>query len=149
MSKISYKHLVLIALFLPLQTIAWDNVGEKLTHFPTMVQEVKSGGEWAEDDTAGYYRFIVVGGGIEHYKTKLFVQWISHGTDEELPELLASISIVELNDDPFPLHAFNEPKCKDETCSSIYFEALNTYDLSEHKIEIDFTGIGQYQFKQK
>lgn len=147
MSRVGYKWLILVTLLLPMQTIAWDDIGEKLSNVPTMVQEVKSGGVWSEGDKAGYYRFIIVGGGIEHYKTKLFVQWISYETDEALPKLLVSTSIVELNE--APIHAFNLPKCKDETCSSIYFEALNTYDLNEHMVEIDFTGIGQYQLKQK
>ncbi len=147
MSKFSYKYLVLITLLLPLQTIAWDNVGEKLTNFPTMVQEVKSAGQWRDDDKVGYYRFIFIGAGIEHYKTKLFVQWISYETDEKPSELQSSISIIELND--VPVYGFNMPKCKDDTCSTIYFEASNTYDLTTHSIEIDFIGIGQYQFKQK
>lgn len=91
---------------------------------------------------------IVAGGGYEHYKAKLYVQWIDHGSDMEGPKLLKTVGIPEINRNA--VYAFELPECADGwKCNTIMIEAVHTYESSQHIFEIEFTGIGEYRLKHK
>ncbi|GAC21290.1 hypothetical protein [Paraglaciecola arctica] len=128
-------------LFFPFTAVAGNE-----SSIDTDVREVWSGGYWSYGDQDGVYRFIVRGGGIEHYKTKLYVQWLTVGTDYDKPILLKSVSIKELNDTPE--YSFGLPECIAESrCSSVSLEATNTYDQSKYMIQIHMPNIGVYQYE--
>ena len=113
----------------------------------TDVREVWSGGYWKDKSNEGFYRFVILGGGIDHYKTKLYIQWITAGTDFEKPQVLKSVSINELNQTP--VYSFGLPECIGDTnCSSVSIYATNVYDLSKHIIQIHLqSGVGVYSYE--
>ncbi len=106
-----------------------------------------SGGSWQQEEAEGFYRFLVAGGGYEHYKSKLYVQWIDHGSDTVAPKVIRTIEIKQLNDNP--LYAFNLPRCIGGwECNSIEISATHSYELTKHKFKISFTGIDlPHQFR--
>jgi len=82
-------------------------------------------------------------GGYEHYKSKLYVQWVAHGSNIEAPKVLHTVGIKQLNDNP--LYAFNLPSCVgNKECNTIEVAATHTYEIN--KFKISFTGIGEYEF---
>jgi len=142
------KKIIPILFFLPSLSVAWGDIDKKLKFMSTDIREVISVGTWAERKKEGYYRFIVVGGGIEHYKAKLFIQWVTSGSDMESPVILASIAIKEINGSP--IYAFRLPKCIDKnSCSVITFIAEQTYTQEKYRFKIRLKGIGKYVFSKK
>ncbi|RKF19515.1 hypothetical protein DBZ36_03350 [Alginatibacterium sediminis] len=63
------KSILLLLLCSPLMVNA-----NRIVNLDTDTQEVWSGGYWSHGRSEGIYRLVVTGGGIEHYKTQLFVQ---------------------------------------------------------------------------
>ena len=130
-------------MFFPVVILAGD-----LDAVDTDLREVSSGGYWSFGNEEGFLRFIVLGGGIDHYKTRLYVQWLTIGTDYEKSKIYKSVSIHELNESP--VYSFGLPKCIGKSaCRSISINAKNTYDLSEHLIQIQLTEPGNYVYKSK
>lgn len=136
--------LILLAL-LSIPAFAWNDIDQEYATLNTDMRHMWSGGAWQENKQEGFYRFLIAGGGYEHYKSKLYVQWVAHGSDMESPKVLRTIEIKELNDNP--LYAFNLPACIGGwECNSIEIAATHTYELTKHKFKIKFTGIGKYEF---
>mgnify|MGYP006879674270 CR=1 FL=1 len=103
-----------------------------------------SGGAWEDGKQKGFYRFLVAGGGYEHYKSKLYVQWVLHGSDMVDPKVISTVEISQLNENP--LYAFNLPECVGGwECNTIEIAATHTYELTKHKFKISFAGIGKYE----
>ncbi len=140
------KQLPIVAMFLSAPLLAWEDVEKELPALNPDIRHIWSGGNWQHRGKEGFFRLIVAGGGYEHYKAKLYVQWIDHGSDMEGPKLLKTVGIAEINDSP--VYAFELPECKgDWKCDAIRVEAIHTYESSRHVFEIEFTGIGQYRLK--
>lgn len=136
--------LILVTLF-SIPAYGWNDLDKEFSALSTDVRHMWSGGAWQYDKDEGFYRILVAGGGYEHYKSKLYVQWVVHGSDMEDPKVQLTIEIKELNDNP--LYAFNLPICVGGwECNSIEVSATHTYELTKHKFKITFTGLGKYEF---
>lgn len=131
---------------MPALSFAWESIDEDLDALSTNVREVWSGGYWEMKDVQGFYRFVVAGGGYEHYKTKLYVQWIKHGSDMEHPVVIETTGISELNKNP--IYAFGIPDCVGGwDCRELEIDAMHTYEHTSHKFKVIITDIGRYEFK--
>lgn len=140
------RRLLTIFIVLPSLSLAWEGVANDMAALGTTIRDVWSGGHWEVKDVEGFYRFVIAGGGYEHYKTKLYVQWIRHGSDMESPVVEETIEIKELNENP--VYAFGLPKCIGGwQCSEVEINATHTYEQTSHKFKVTFTGVGQYEFK--
>jgi len=139
---------LLLVIFISFPAFGWENIEDEFSELNTAIHHIWTGGSWEQDGKAGLYRFLVAGGGYEHYKTKLYVQWLLHGSDEQKPSVLSTIEVVELNENP--VYTFLLPKCAGSwVCGSIELEAINVYTSSKHQFNIKFTGIGKYVLTQK
>jgi hypothetical protein len=77
---------------------------------------------------------VVAGGGYEHYKTKLHVQWIKQDSDMSLPEVVETAGINEPGKNP--LYAFGLPECiGGRDCGEVEIDA-------KHTCVMDHTGAG-------
>ena len=140
------RPLLVSILFLPAISLAWDDIDKDLGALSTNIREVWSGGHWELEDANGFYRFVVAGGGYEHYKSKLYVQWIRHGSDMELPVVIETTEVIELNANP--IYAFGLPECAGGwECSEIEVNAMHAYEHTQHKFRVLFRGVGRYEFK--
>ena len=138
---------ILLTLMILLSTSAygWENIDSEFSVLNTDMRHMWSGGGWNSEEKEGFYRILVAGGGYEHYKSKLYIQWVVHGTDMDAPKVLSTVEIKELNENP--LYSFNLPKCIGNwQCGRIEVDATNTYDLSNHKFSIELVGVGKYKF---
>lgn len=139
------KILLVVIALISIPACGWNDLDKEFTSLNTDMRHMWSGGAWQHGEQEGFYRFLVAGGGYEHYKSKLYVQWVAHGSDMEAPKVLITIAIKQLNDNP--LYAFNLPSCVGGwECNRVEVAATHSYALTEHKFKITFTGIGKYAF---
>ena len=139
------KILLIVIALISFPAYGWNSLDKEFASLNTDVRHMWSGGAWQHEEQEGFYRFLIAGGGYEHYKSKLYVQWVAHGSDMEAPKVLRTIEIKQLNDNP--LYAFNLPICTGGwECNSIELAATHTYELTKHKFKMSFTGIGKYEF---
>lgn len=94
--------LTLVASLIVLQfsaglAIAGDRSVTDAKATPAGVHRVVAGGEWSRDGMSGFYRAIVVAGGVEHVSHRLFVQWIAVTRDPEPYRVLQTTAIEELD----------------------------------------------------
>jgi hypothetical protein len=138
------KILLIFIALLSIPAYGWNDLNKEFSALNIDIRHMWSGGAWKHNKQEGFYRVLVAGGGYEHYKSKLYVQWVKHGSDMESPKILITTSVKELNDNP--LYAFNLPTCiGDWKCNSLELDATHTYELTEHKFKIILMGIGKYE----
>jgi len=96
------------------------------------IRSVSSNGHWFHNGMEGWLRFVVIGGGLEHYTSRLFVQWFTQTSDQADIELLESVSVKELGataNGPAGSRAytFEVPKCEQRIpCTSAVLDAFDT-----------------------
>lgn len=76
---------------------AQDVIPDSVTGLPAEVQSVVSGGYWSNSDKEGFFRAVVVAGGIEHVGVKLYLQWLGVDLDRNTVEPLATVPVSEVN----------------------------------------------------
>ena len=81
------------------------------------IRAVSSDGYWMHADREGWIRFVVIGGGVEHYATRLYLQWLAQADDGADIEVLKTVSVEELNgpdgDPGIPRsYTFGVPRCE-------------------------------------
>lgn len=137
------KYIVLFITLFSTPSYAWDNALTEFSSINIYMRNMWSGGSWEENNKSGYYRVLIVGGGYEHYKTRLLIQWVLHGSDMKKPIILKTTEIMELSE---PLiYSFNLPKCiQDWKCNKMEINALHTYERTKHLFSIHLTGVGKY-----
>ena len=140
------RALLALITILSFPAYSWNNIEKDFMVMDTDIRYLWTGGKWQQDDKMGFYRILLAGGGYEHYKTKLYIQWVEHGTDMDAAHILQTIGIQELNAPP--LYAFSLPSCIDETCHRITVNTTHTYEFTQHTFIIQLTAIGQYIFQK-
>lgn len=86
------KIVLILITILSFPAYGWNNLDEEFSALNTDMRHMWSGGEWQHDGKEGFYRILVAGGGYEHYKSKMYVQWVAHGSDMVAPQILLSKS---------------------------------------------------------
>lgn len=120
------------------------------------IRAVSSGGLWIHGEQQGWLRFVVTGGGVEHYRTYLYLQWFTQVDDRSEIKHIATVPVIELNGtyaEPAAItrYTFSAPECKEKTaCTEATFAA---YDILQDK-ELQFallldSGPGSYRLEIK
>jgi hypothetical protein len=77
---------------------AGDPAEELLGRLPGELHRATSAGRWRTAGATGFYRVIVLRGGYEPVADRLYVQWMQDPDSETPPRVVATASIVEIND---------------------------------------------------
>lgn len=116
------------------------------------VRSVSSGGLWSHGGKEGWLRFVVIGGGVEHYQTSLYLQWFWQPADSDEIELLSTSPVVEFDRaaaSPAPIrhHSFAAPKCVDKTaCTRATLQAFDKrFGLTKEFLLLLDEGPGRYR----
>jgi hypothetical protein len=85
--------------------LAEAKVAEKLAaQVPADVIEVQSVGTWTQDKQVGIYRTVTIINGIDkEYAARVFVQWLAIKGDSGRAEIVATVPLVEFNNQRMPM----------------------------------------------
>ena len=61
------------------------------------IHHVASGGFWTAGKDEGFFRVIVIAGGVEHVSHRLFIQWLKTDAKTQRYEALRTVNVTELN----------------------------------------------------
>lgn len=64
---------------------------------PPNVHSVQAGGFWNEGSKEGFFRVVVIAGGVEHVSHRLFIQWLKTDARSQTYELVRTVNVRELN----------------------------------------------------
>lgn len=104
---------------------------QTVLNLSTSIQSVSTGGLWAYGEQSGWLRFVIIGGGVEHYRTYLYLQWFSQTDDTLDIKQIKTVSVTELNgiytEPAVPTrYTFAIPKCKKKiACTEATIEAYD------------------------
>ena len=131
-----------------------DSSIQKVINLNTNIQSVSSGGLWTHGEQSGWLRFVVTGGGVEHYRTYLYIQWFSQADDNSNIEHLKTVSVTELSEEntkpaTIARYTFNAPECKEKTtCTKAIFEAYDILEGTDKQFTLFLeNGPGKYRLK--
>jgi hypothetical protein len=106
------------------------------------IRSVSTGGLWTYRGREGWLRFVVTGGGVEHYSTNLYIQWFAQAQDGSEIELLDTVPVRELNGSPIepPVmtrFTFTSPECTDKTaCTEATIKAFDIRQGGERRFSL-------------
>lgn len=64
---------------------------------PASVHSAMSGGFWTRGKDEGFFRAVVIAGGVEHVAHRLFIQWLKVNSKKQSYELVRTVNVKELN----------------------------------------------------
>lgn len=64
---------------------------------PASVHSAMSGGFWTRGKEEGFFRVVVIAGGVEHVAHRLYIQWLRTNTKKQSYELVRTVNVKELN----------------------------------------------------
>lgn len=64
---------------------------------PAAVHSVSTGGFWMSGDDEGFFRTVVIAGGVEHVSHRLFIQWLKNDPATQSYKLVRTVNVRELN----------------------------------------------------
>ncbi len=64
---------------------------------PAVIHVVQSGGFWSTGDDEGYFRAVIISGGVEHVSHQLFIQWMRSNSESQDYELARTAKVEELS----------------------------------------------------
>lgn len=64
---------------------------------PAPIVQVMTDGFWTRDKDEGFYRVIVVSGGVEHVSNQLFIQLMKVNSDQQNYRIDKTLAVKELN----------------------------------------------------
>jgi hypothetical protein len=70
---------------------------ESAEKIPAGVHSVSTGGFWNSGTAEGFYRSVVIAGGVEHVSHRLFIQWLQNDSKNQTYQLIRTMNIKELN----------------------------------------------------
>ena len=82
---------------LPTPSNAQNEAFEAAEQVPASIHTAMSGGFWTAGKDEGFFRAIVVAGGIEHVSHRLHIQWLRVNAESQSYELIRTVSVKELN----------------------------------------------------
>lgn len=80
-----------------LPSAAQNESFEDTERVPASIHHVASGGYWAVGGEEGYFRAVVVAGGIEHVVHRLYIQWLRNDMKTQGYKLIRTVNVKELN----------------------------------------------------
>lgn len=64
---------------------------------PASIHSAISGGYWKAGEDEGFFRVVVVAGGVEHVWHRLYIQWLRDDLQTQGYELIRTVNVRELN----------------------------------------------------
>ena len=64
---------------------------------PVAVHSVSTGGFWMSGNAEGFFRTVVIAGGVEHVSHRLFIQWLKNDPATQSYQLVRTSNVRELN----------------------------------------------------
>ena len=64
---------------------------------PVSIHHVAAGGFWTLGKDEGFFRAIIVAGGVEHVSHRLYIQWLRVNAKTQSYELVRTVNVKELN----------------------------------------------------
>ena len=70
---------------------------EAAERVPASVHSAMSGGFWTHGSDEGFFRAVVIAGGVEHVVHRLYIQWLKTDTKTQSYALIRTANVKELN----------------------------------------------------
>jgi hypothetical protein len=64
---------------------------------PASIHKVEAGGYWSRGKEEGFFRVVVVAGGVEHVVHRLYLQWLAVDPDSQKYRVVRTIPVREIN----------------------------------------------------
>ena len=109
---------------------------------PARVNTVATGGEWSSAKDSGTLRIVVVNQGFEHVQSKLWLEWLAIGENEER-RLAARVLVEELSNGFSVVRLDTRRKTFDGT--RIRLLAANPYSAEDSEVTITAGKPGRYK----
>ena len=92
----SFSAIVLLCLS-ALPSNAQNESFEAAEQVPASVHSAMSGGFWTRGKDEGFFRAVVIAGGVEHVAHRLYIQWLKTDAKKQSYELIGTVNVKELN----------------------------------------------------
>ena len=79
-------------------SIAQDHFITDAVNIPASVNNVDAGGYWSDGGSEGFFRTIVLAGGVEQVGHRLYVQWIAVSSETQDYRLIRTVNVKEFNE---------------------------------------------------
>jgi len=80
-----------------LPSYAQNSAFDDAEQVPANVHSVTSGGFWTVGNDEGFFRAVVIAGGVEHVAHRFYIQWLKSDLNTQSYELLRTVNVKELN----------------------------------------------------
>ncbi len=98
--KSKFATMVLTVICLSIGAIpaaAQNQAFESAEKIPVGVHSVSADGFWTSGNAEGFFRTVVIAGGVEHVSHRLFIQWLQNDPGSQSYKLIRTINVKELN----------------------------------------------------
>ncbi len=99
-SQSKYVTLIFVVICLGISAfpvVAQNQAFEHAEKTPVGVHSVSADGFWTSGNAEGFYRTVVVAGGVEHVTHRLFIQWLQNDPGNQRYKLIRTVNVTELN----------------------------------------------------
>jgi hypothetical protein len=93
----SFVATLFLCLSLTTPSNAQNEAFEAADQVPASIHSAMSGGFWTADKDEGFFRVVVVAGGVEHVWHRLYIQWLRSDAKTQSYELVRTVNVQELN----------------------------------------------------
>jgi hypothetical protein len=94
---INFSAVFLLCLSLATPSNAQNEAFEAADQVPASIHSAMSGGYWTAGKDEGFFRVVVVAGGVEHVWHRLYIQWLRSDAKTQGYELVRTVNVQELN----------------------------------------------------
>ena len=97
--RIISSHVAMLLFYMSLTTpsLAQNEAFEIAEQVPAGIHSVMSGGFWTLGKDEGFFRALVIAGGVEHVSHRLYLQWLRIDAKTRSYDLLRTVNVKELN----------------------------------------------------
>ena len=93
----SFVVMLLLGQSLATPSNAQNEAFEAAEQVPAGIHHVAAGGFWTAGKDEGFFRVVVVAGGVEHVSHRLYIQWLRTNSKKQGYELIRTVNVKELN----------------------------------------------------
>lgn len=88
---------VIVVCLSALPSYAQNESFEAAEQVPVNVHSAMSGGFWTVGNDEGFFRAVVIVGGVEHVVHRFYIQWLRSDVNKQSYELVRTVNVKELN----------------------------------------------------
>ena len=93
----SFVAMLLLGLNLATPSNAQNEAFEDAEQVPAGIHNVAAGGSWTAGKDEGFFRVVVVKGGVEHVSHRLYIQWLRNDAKTQGYVLIRTVNVKEFN----------------------------------------------------